>query len=127
MHVHLPSDKYLSDDEPPRDGLPCLTFDTQDIMTPYIANRVTQVMNMDADAIAIGRWNEIAAGRVIGPSMALAALIDGKRPEGRATLTPADGRQSVRDAKAACYGRRSRRRRHRCPESGLHSRVRAPR
>ena len=104
MHVHLPSDQFLPDNEPPRNEPPSLTFDTQDIMTPYIANGVTQIMHMDADAVAIGRRNEIAAGKVIGPSMALAALIDGKRPEGRVALTPADGRQAVRDAKAEGYG-----------------------
>jgi imidazolonepropionase-like amidohydrolase len=104
MHVHLPSDQFLPDGDPPRNAPPVVTFRTQDIMTPYIANGVTQIMNMDADAIAIGRRNEIAAGDVIGPHMALAALIDGKRQDGRVALTPADGRQAVRDAKAEGYG-----------------------
>jgi hypothetical protein len=104
MHVHLPSDQLLPDGDPPRDAPPRVTFDTQDIMTLYIANGVTQIMNMDADAIAIGRRNEIAAGTVIGPTMALAALIDGKRQDGRVALTPTDGRQAVRDAKAEGYG-----------------------
>ena len=104
MHVHLPSDQFLPDGEPPRNEPPSLTFDTQDIMTPYVANGVTQIVNMDADAVAIGRRNEVAAGTVIGPRMALAALIDGKRPDGRVALTPADGRQAVRDAKAEGYG-----------------------
>ena len=104
MHVHLPSDQFLPDGEPPRNEPPSLTFDTQDIMTPYVANGVTQIVNMDADAVAIGRRNEIASGQVIGPSMALAALIDGKRQDGRVALTPADGRQAVRDAKAEGYG-----------------------
>jgi imidazolonepropionase-like amidohydrolase len=104
MHIHLPSDQFLPDGEAPRNEPPYVSFDTQDIMTPYIANGVTQVMNMDADAVAIGRRNEIATGRVIGPSMALAALIDGKRRDGRVALTPADGRQAVRDAKAEGYG-----------------------
>lgn len=104
MHVHVPSDQFLPGDEPPRSEPPRLVFDTQDIMTPYIANGVTQVVNMDADATAIARRNEIAAGRVIGPHLALAALIDGRRPDGRVALTPADGRQAVRDAKAEGYG-----------------------
>jgi cytosine/adenosine deaminase-related metal-dependent hydrolase len=104
MHVHLPSDQFLPDNEPPRNEPPRIAFDTQDIMTPYIANGVTQIMNMDADAIAIGRRNQVAAGQVIGPNMALAALIDGRRPDGRVALTPADGRQAVRDAKAEGYG-----------------------
>jgi imidazolonepropionase-like amidohydrolase len=103
MHVHLPSDDYLPE-QPPRSEPPLAHFQTQDIMTPYIANGVTQIFNLDANAIAIGRRNEIAAGKVIGPHMALAALIDGKRPDGRVALTPADGRQAVRDAKAEGYG-----------------------
>jgi imidazolonepropionase-like amidohydrolase len=104
MHVHLPSDQYLPDNEQPRNEPPFVNYDTQDIMTPYVANGVTQIMNLDADAIAIGRRNQIAAGQVIGPHMALAALIDGNKPEGRAAITPADGRQAVRDAKAEGYG-----------------------
>jgi imidazolonepropionase-like amidohydrolase len=104
MHVHLPSDQYLPDNEPPRNEPPFVNYDTQDIMTPYVANGVTQIMNLDADAIAIGRRNQIAAGQVIGPHMALAALIDGNKPEGRVAITPADGRQAVRDAKAEGYG-----------------------
>jgi imidazolonepropionase-like amidohydrolase len=104
MHVHLPSDQYLPDNEPPRNEPPFVNYDTQDIMTPYVANGVTQILNLDADAIAIGRRNQIAAGQVIGPHMALAALIDGNKPEGRVAITPADGRQAVRDAKAEGYG-----------------------
>jgi cytosine/adenosine deaminase-related metal-dependent hydrolase len=104
MHVHLPSDQLLPDSEPPRNAPPRVTFDTQDIMTLYVANGVTHIMNMDADAIAIGRRNEIASAKVLGPTMALAALIDGKRQDGRVALTPADGRQAVRDAKAEGYG-----------------------
>jgi imidazolonepropionase-like amidohydrolase len=104
MHVHLPSDQYLPDNEPPRNEPPFVNYDTQDIMTPYVANGVTQIMNLDSDAIAIGRRNQIAAGQVIGPHMALAALIDGNKPEGRVAITPGDGRQAVRDAKAEGYG-----------------------
>ncbi len=104
MHVHLPSDDYLPDYETPRNEPPRLVIDTQDIMTPYVANGVTQIMNMDANAVAIGRRNEVEHGKVIGPHMGLAALIDGKRPDGRVAVTPADGRQAVRDAKAEGYG-----------------------
>ena len=104
MHVHLPSDDYLPDYETPRSDPPRANFDTQDMMTPYIANGVTQIFNLDATAIAIGRRNEIASGKVVGPHMALAALIDGKRRDGRVAVTPSDGRQAVRDAKAEGYG-----------------------
>jgi imidazolonepropionase-like amidohydrolase len=102
MHVHLPSDglprppKYLTE-------APTMFFDTQDIMTPYVANGVTQVMNLDSVAASIGQRNEIAKGRVLGPHMALAAVIDGGQGGGRRANTPSDGRQAVRDVKAEGY------------------------
>jgi imidazolonepropionase-like amidohydrolase len=102
MHVHLPNDDQLPT-ETPRNAPPRLDFGTQDIMTPYIANGVTQILNMDATAAAVGQRNEVAHGRVIGPHMALAAVVDGKRPEGRIANTPADGRQMVRDVQAEGY------------------------
>jgi imidazolonepropionase-like amidohydrolase len=103
MHVHLPSDEQL-----PRDAkyvYEGLTefFSTQDMMTPYVANGVTQIVDMSAFGSSFGQRIEIARGTVLGPQMILAAAIHGGRTEGRVANTPSDGRQSVRDAKADGY------------------------
>ncbi len=102
MHVHLPSDDQLPVDYNRADP-PLVNFDTQDTMTPFIANGITQILNMDAVPMAVGQRNEIASGRVLGPHMALAAVVDGKRAEGRIANTPNDGRQMVRDVQAEGY------------------------
>jgi imidazolonepropionase-like amidohydrolase len=102
MHVHLPSDGLPRPPKYPTEA-PTLFFDTQDIMTPYIANGVTQVLNMDAVAASIGQRNDIAKGGVLGPHMALAAVINGGDGRGRIANTPSDGRQAVRDIKAEGY------------------------
>jgi imidazolonepropionase-like amidohydrolase len=103
MHVHMPSDGLPRPKKYPTEA-PTIFFDTQDIMTPYIANGVTQVLNMDAVAASVGQRNEIARGAVIGPHIALAAVINGGLGKnGRIANTPADGRQAVRDAAAEGY------------------------
>ena len=102
MHVHLPSDDQLPVDYNQADP-PLVNFDSQDTMTPFIANGITQILNMDAVPMAVGQRNEIASGRVLGPHMALAAVVDGKRAEGRIANTPNDGRQMVRDVQAEGY------------------------
>lgn len=102
MHVHLPSDGMSRAPKYPTEA-PNMLFDTQDAMTPYIANGVTQVLNMDAVPASVGQRNEIARGRVLGPHMALAAVINGGEGRGRIVNTPADGRQAVRSVKAEGY------------------------
>jgi imidazolonepropionase-like amidohydrolase len=102
MHVHLPNDDQLPV-ETPRGEPPRLDFGTQDIMTPYVANGVTQILNMDSTPASVGQRNEIESGRVIGPHMALAAVVDGKRPEGRIANNESDARQMVRDVQAEGY------------------------
>ena len=102
MHVHLPSDGLPRAPRFPTEP-PNMFFDTQDIMTPFIANGVTQIMNLDAVAASVGQRNEIASGRVLGPHIALAAVINGGDGRGRIANTPADGRQSVRDLKSEGY------------------------
>lgn len=102
MHVHLPNDDQLPI-ETPRGDPPRVDFGTQDIMTPYVANGVTQILNMDATPASVGQRNEVESGRVIGPHMALAAVVDGKRPEGRIANNPSDARQMVRDVQAEGY------------------------
>jgi imidazolonepropionase-like amidohydrolase len=102
MHVHLLSDGSSRPPKYPTEA-PTMLFDTQDIMTPYIANGVTQVVNLDAVAASVGQRNEIAKGSVLGPHMALAAVINGGDGRGRVANTPADGRQAVRGIKAEGY------------------------
>jgi imidazolonepropionase-like amidohydrolase len=102
MHVHLPSDMLPRAPKYPTEE-PTLSFNTQDIMTPYIANGVTQIVNLDAIAASVGQRNEVASGNVLGPHMALAAVINGGEGRGRIANSPADGRQAVRDVKSEGY------------------------
>lgn len=102
MHVHLPSDMLPRPPKYPTEA-PSMFFDTQDIMTPYIANGVTQVLNLDAVATSVGQRNMIAKRSVIGPHMALAAVINGGTGRGRIANMPSDGRQAVRDVRAEGY------------------------
>jgi len=102
MHIHMESDGYLRPKKYPTEP-PSLFFDTQDIMTPYLANGVTQIFNLDAKAESFAQRNQVEKGEVLGPHMALAALIDSGKPQGRIANTPSDGRQAVRDAKAEGY------------------------
>lgn len=103
MHVHLLTDgspgpkKYST--EPAT-----VFFDTQDVMTPFIANGVTQILNMDAVPASVGQRNQIESGKVLGPHIALAAVInDGESKTAFIAKSPADGRQAVRDLKAQGY------------------------
>jgi imidazolonepropionase-like amidohydrolase len=103
MHVHLPSDEQLPRD--PRYSYEGLTefFSTQDMLTPFVANGVTQILDMSAFGSSFGQRIAIGRGEVLGPNLALAAVIHGGRTEGRVADTPSDGRQVVRDAKAEGY------------------------
>ncbi|MEQ1499330.1 MAG: amidohydrolase family protein [Novosphingobium sp.] len=102
MHVHLPSDGSMRPPKYPTEE-PAMFFDTQDIMTPYLANGVTQIMNLDSVAASVGQRNAIARGEVLGPHMALAGVINGGKGRGRIANTPSDGRQAVRDLQGEGY------------------------
>ncbi len=102
MHVHLESDSNMRPKKLSTEPA-SIFFDTQDIMTPYIANGVTQILNLESRPESFGQRNEIAKGRVLGPHIALAAVINGGKSQGRIANTPSDGRQAVRDAKAEGY------------------------
>lgn len=101
MHVHLPSDFNFGKRFPTQ--LPDLAFNTQDIMTPYIANGVTTLLDLNSNTNHIVQKKEIEKGYVVGPRMALAALIDGGEGQGRNVNNPEDGRQAVRSAKVEGY------------------------
>lgn len=103
MHVHIPVDALPRPKKYPTET-PSVYFDLQDMMTPFIANGVTQLLNLDAVPESIGQRNEIAKGAVLGPHIALALNINGgKLRSRRVANTPADGRQAVRDAKTDGY------------------------
>jgi imidazolonepropionase-like amidohydrolase len=107
MHVHLQNDRLMrlwTGDKSLPDG----TVDLEETLTPYLANGVTQVFNLTAMSEAVGQRVEVESGRVRGPHIANAAMIDGSPPSWplgmlRAAATPEDGRQAVRDAYAEGY------------------------
>lgn len=107
MHVHLQNDRLMrlwSGDRTLPDGI----VDLEDAVLPYVANGVTQIFNLTAMSEAIGQRSDIESGRVIGPHIANALMIDGSPPMWpigmtRGAATPDDGRQSVRDASADGY------------------------
>ena len=107
MHVHTSNDRmgrlYLHDPNF-RDG----TLRIQDIFTPYIVNGVLQILDLQSMSETVGQRVEIESGRVLGPHMLLAGMIDGSPPSWpvgmtRVAATPEDGRQAVRDVAAEGY------------------------
>lgn len=101
MHVHGLAD--INFGEPFPTSGPTVSFNTQDVMTPYVANGVTTIFELSARVDHFGQRNEIKRGNVIGPRMAFAALINGGDDSGRVANTPSEGRQTVRLAKAEGY------------------------
>ena len=107
MHMHLENDRMgrLHVGDP---NLPDGTFGLEDALTPYLANGVLQVFSLASMSETIGQRVEVESGRVLGPHIATAAMIDGSPPMWplgmtRAAATAEDGRQAVRDAKAEGY------------------------
>lgn len=107
MHVHIENDRMMR-------GLfgasavPIGTVRTQDVLTPYVANGVLQVMNMSSDPDTIAQRDAVESGAVVGPHIALAAMVDGDPPLQSPVLTqiavtPSDGRQIVRSMKWSGY------------------------
>ncbi|MEZ4785841.1 MAG: amidohydrolase family protein [Candidatus Kapaibacterium sp.] len=101
MHVHTLTDGHFNTTYPTRAA--AIFTSTQDIMLPFVANGVTTIFDLNSMAGHFGQRNEILRGDVIGPRMALAAMINGGEGSGRIANTPSDGRQSVRMAKAEGY------------------------
>ncbi len=106
-HIHLENDRILRMflQNP---NIPTGTIRTEDIFLPYVANGVLQVFDLSATAETVGQRDEVESGRVVGPHIALAAMIDGPDPlwpvgMTRVAATPSDGRQAVRDASAEGY------------------------
>ncbi len=101
MHVHIPTDGQFNATYPTK--VAAIFISTQDVMTPFVANGVTTVLDLNSQPGHFGQRNEILRGDVVGPRMAFAAMINGGNGSGRIANTPTDGRQSVRMAKAEGY------------------------
>lgn len=101
MHVHNLADINFSANYPTKGAT--LFTDTQDFMVLYVANGVTTAFELSGRVEHFGQRNEIIKGEVLGPRIALAALIDGDGGSGMVATTPSDGRQTVRLAKALGY------------------------
>lgn len=101
MHVHLPVDVYLTSRSPVQ--LPDIAFSTQDIMTPFIANGVTTVLDLNSTTGTFAHKMAIERGYAIGPRIALGALINGGTGGGRIANTPEEARTLVKNAKADGY------------------------
>lgn len=107
MHVHLENDRLLRL-YTGRADLADGTVDPARSLAPYVANGVLQVANFGAMAEAVGLRNDVEAGRVLGPHLALGAMIDAPSsiwPFGftRHATTPEQGRQAVSDIEAESY------------------------
>ncbi|MGQ3678243.1 amidohydrolase family protein [Tenacibaculum discolor] len=100
MHVHTLSNGSFSQGYATRGST--VNFDTQNLMTPYIANGVTTIFELSGRLGHFSQRDKIMDKSVIGPRMAIAAVIDGKGNEIKA-ITPIEGRQSVRNAKGLGY------------------------
>ena len=107
MHTHIQNDRLMriwNGDK----NLPDGSVDLEDVLMPYLANGVTQVFNLTAMSEAIGQRVDIESGRVLGPHIANAAMVDGDPPSWpigmlRSAATPEAGRQTVRVAFADGY------------------------
>lgn len=101
-HVHLPTDAYLGPKKYPAQA-PDIVFNTQDIMTPIIANGVTTVIDLNASAETFAQKRAIEHGYVLGPRIVLGAMINGGKGQGRIANSADEGRAMVRNAKAEGY------------------------
>lgn len=101
MHTHLITDAYLSERKPTQ--LPDISINTQDVMTPFIANGVTTIFELNSSLETFIQKKEIEKGYVIGPRIVTSYLIDGGEGNGRRANTPEEGRQFVRIAKSEGY------------------------
>ena len=101
MHIHGVTDANFRSQKPTQGAN--VFFDTQDMMTPYVANGVTTVFDLNARPDNFGQRNDIIKGQAIGPRIAFAKLLDGGNGVNKVN-SPSDGRQAVRSAKADGYG-----------------------
>lgn len=107
MHIHTLNDRagrlFLKDP-----GIKDGTLRNEQVFLPYIANGVTQALELQAMSETVGQKVLIESGQLLGPHLALAAMIDGDPPQWpfgmtRVATTPEQGRQTVRDIAAEGY------------------------
>lgn len=108
-HAHLDSEELL------RFFLVRLKLDiqtepvrTQDAVLPYLANGVLQLINLSATPDGFAQKREMASGKVLGPRIVSAAMIDGDPPNWPVGMTRVarnaeEGRAAVRQAAADGY------------------------
>ncbi|NMH59506.1 amidohydrolase family protein [Alteromonas ponticola] len=103
MHVHTNADLNFKENSPTQGAT--FFMDTQDVMTTYIANGVTTIFELGGRVEHFGQRNEVAKGKVIGPRMAIAAMINGGDTNngGRTVNNSSDAQQAVRSVKAEGY------------------------
>lgn len=111
MHVHVENERLIGllwGMFLPERELADAQFSTQDISAPYVGSGVLQIMNMSAMSEDLKRRDEVHGGRVAGPRMALAAMVDGTPstwPQGmtRVAADPEQGREVVREVASEGY------------------------
>jgi hypothetical protein len=104
MHVHVENDRLvrlLLGDE----RIGSAAIDPADILLPYVANGVLQVANLAAMSESLAQRDLIESGKVLGPHMATAAMVDGANPiwplgMSREAASPESGRRAVQDIRS---------------------------
>lgn len=106
-HVHLENDRllqlYLGLPEEPTGAV-----QTADVFLPYVSHGITQVFDLSSMPQTFLQKADIRAGRVLGPNIVQAYMLDGPKPmwpEGMShgIPNPEAGRQAVRDAASQGY------------------------
>lgn len=80
--------------------------DNEDVFLPFVAHGVTQILNMSANPDAVMQRAAIERGEILGPHMALAAMVDGPPrllPFGTEVEGPEAGAAFVRAAHGVGY------------------------
>jgi imidazolonepropionase-like amidohydrolase len=106
MHVHSLNRGY-GRQVPGGEAFPARYMSTADVMLPFIANGVTQILEMSALSETLAQRDEIESGAALGPHIAAAAMLDGNLPvwaySARTATTPEEGRSAVREIAAAGF------------------------
>jgi hypothetical protein len=81
--------------------IPDTTYRAEDVLTPFVANGVLQVLNLTSNASTKTYRDAVAAGGIVGPHIVLGVMVDGeppRQPRGvqRIARTPEEGRETVR-------------------------------
>jgi len=106
-HVHIENDHnmqlYMGLPERPVGAV-----EAADVFLPYIAHGVTQIFDLSAMPETLLQKNDIQTGRIAGPHIITAYMLDGPKPmwpEGMShgIPNPEAGRQAVRDAATGGY------------------------